>query len=62
MVCLFLLIFKFIFDSIRLSIPKNEGGIRGVKIPLIADKTMEITKKFGILNEDEGTPYRFVSI
>jgi len=40
--------------------PQKEGGIRGVRIPFIADKSMQITKKFGVLNEDEGIAYRFV--
>jgi alkyl hydroperoxide reductase subunit AhpC len=38
----------------------KEGGIRGLQIPLIADKTMAITKKYGVLKEDEGIPYRYV--
>lgn len=38
--------------------PYEQGGIHGLRIPLIADKTMEITKKFGVLNDEEGTAYR----
>lgn len=44
----------------RLSIPHREGGIRGLKIPLIADKSMAITERYGVLNDDEGIAYRFV--
>jgi alkyl hydroperoxide reductase subunit AhpC len=40
--------------------PHRDGGIRGLQIPLIADKTMFITKNYGVLNEDEGIPYRYV--
>lgn len=40
--------------------PHKDGGVRDLRIPLIADKNMEITKKFGVLNEDEGTAYRYV--
>jgi alkyl hydroperoxide reductase subunit AhpC len=45
----------------RLSIPHKEGGIRGLRIPLIADKSMTVTNKYGVLNEEEGIAYRFVS-
>jgi alkyl hydroperoxide reductase subunit AhpC len=44
----------------RLSIPHKAGGIRGVQIPLIADKSMAVTKQYGVLNEEEGIAYRFV--
>ena len=43
----------------RLNMARKEGGIHGLQIPLIADKKMEITKLFGVLNEDEGTAYRY---
>lgn len=41
--------------------PHKQGGIRGLKYPLIADKSMAIAKSYGVLNAEEGTPYRFVS-
>ncbi len=41
--------------------PHKEGGIRGLRIPLIADKSMTVTKKYGALDEEEGVAYRFVS-
>ena len=41
--------------------PHKQGGIRGLKYPLIADKSMAIAKSYGVLNAKEGTPYRFVS-
>ena len=40
--------------------PHRDGGIRGLQIPLIADKSMSITKAYGVLNEEEGIPYRYV--
>jgi peroxiredoxin (alkyl hydroperoxide reductase subunit C) len=41
-------------------VPHKEGGIRGLRIPLIADKSMAVTKNYGVLNEEEGIAYRFV--
>jgi alkyl hydroperoxide reductase subunit AhpC len=49
-----------IFISPRLSMPHKDGGIRGVHIPLIADKSMTISKQYGVLDEETGVPYRFV--
>ena len=40
--------------------PHREGGIRGLNFPLIADKSMAVAKKYGILNEEEGIASRFV--
>lgn len=47
--------------SHRLSIPHRDGGIRGIQFPLIADKTMAIAKDYGVLNDEEGIAYRYVS-
>ncbi len=52
--------FQFRLVFVRLSTPQKEGGIRGLQIPLIADKSMAIAKKYGVLNEEEGIAYRFV--
>ncbi|CAF3445645.1 unnamed protein product [Rotaria sp. Silwood1] len=43
-----------------LNMRHNEGGIRGLRIPLIADKSMGIAKKYGILDEELGIAHRFV--
>jgi peroxiredoxin 1 len=59
MVCRIIFSFKYLV-FIRLSIPRKEAGIHGLQIPLIADKSMSITKQYGILDEEEGFAYRFV--
>lgn len=41
-----------------LNTAKTEGGIEGVRYPLMADMTLEISQKFDVLKEDEGVSYR----
>lgn len=41
-----------------LSTPKTKGGIQGVKYPIVADLTKEISKNYDVLKEDEGIAYR----
>nr|XP_022313310.1 peroxiredoxin-like isoform X3 [Crassostrea virginica] len=38
--------------------PRKQGGLGNMKIPLLADKTMEISRAYGVLKEDEGIPFR----
>merc|ERR1711988_1529910 len=38
--------------------PRKQGGLGEMKIPLLADKTGEIAKAYGVLKEDEGIAYR----
>nr|ABO26635.1 thioredoxin peroxidase 2 [Haliotis discus discus]QDD67553.1 thioredoxin peroxidase 2 [Haliotis discus hannai] len=38
--------------------PRKQGGLGNMKIPLLADKTMEISRKYGCLKEDEGVAFR----
>lgn len=38
--------------------PRKQGGLGPMKIPLLADKTMELSKKYGCLKEDEGIAFR----
>lgn len=38
--------------------PRKQGGLGEMKIPLLADKTGEIAKAYGVYNEDTGVPYR----
>lgn len=45
-----------------LDIPHSEGGIRGIRLPLLADKSMSIARAFGVLNEEEGFAYRAMFI
>jgi peroxiredoxin (alkyl hydroperoxide reductase subunit C) len=41
-----------------LKTPKSEGGIEGVKYPIISDFNKEISKAYGILFEGLGAAYR----
>jgi peroxiredoxin (alkyl hydroperoxide reductase subunit C) len=41
-----------------LQIEKEKGGIKGVEYPIISDITKEISKNYGVLNEEEGIAYR----
>ena len=34
------------------------GGLGKMQIPLLADKTMAISRAYGVLKEDEGVPFR----
>jgi peroxiredoxin 1 len=38
--------------------PRKQGGLGPMKIPLLADKTSEISKRYGCLKEDEGVAFR----
>jgi alkyl hydroperoxide reductase subunit AhpC len=38
--------------------PRKQGGLGPMKIPLLADKTMEISRRYGVLKEDAGLPFR----
>jgi len=40
------------------STPRKQGGLGEMKIPLLADKTGEIAKKYGVYKEDEGIAFR----
>uniref|UniRef100_A0A0B7AAB0 Thioredoxin peroxidase n=1 Tax=Arion vulgaris TaxID=1028688 RepID=A0A0B7AAB0_9EUPU len=42
--------------------PRKMGGLGPMKIPLIADKTVDISKKYGCLKEDEGIAFRALYI
>ncbi|GBB91713.1 hypothetical protein RclHR1_19080003 [Rhizophagus clarus] len=39
-------------------IPRNQGGLGGIRIPLISDLKKEITKRYGCLFEETGHPFR----
>jgi len=41
-----------------LKTPKSQGGIEGVRYPLISDIKKTIAKDYGVLNEEEGIAYR----
>lgn len=38
--------------------PRKQGGLGNMKIPLLADKTMEISRTYGVLKEDDGISFR----
>ncbi|XP_052685370.1 peroxiredoxin-like isoform X1 [Crassostrea angulata] len=38
--------------------PRKQGGLGNMKIPLLADKTMEISRAYGVLKEDDGISFR----
>ncbi|OGN60145.1 MAG: thioredoxin peroxidase [Chlamydiae bacterium RIFCSPHIGHO2_12_FULL_27_8] len=41
-----------------LDMPKEKGGIKGIEYPLVSDITKDISKAYGVYNEDEGVAYR----
>jgi len=38
--------------------PKNDGGIEGVKYPIVADLTKSISRAYDVLDEEVGITYR----
>jgi len=38
--------------------PREKGGIGAMDIPLLADKSMGISRKYGVLKEDSGISFR----
>jgi len=38
--------------------PRKAGGLGDMKIPLLADKSMSISRAYGVLKEDEGLDFR----
>lgn len=38
--------------------PRKEGGLGPLKIPLLADKSMKIARDYGVLDPDTGVPFR----
>lgn len=41
-----------------ISMPREEGGLKGLKIPLLSDLTKQISKDYGVLLEDAGHTLR----
>lgn len=46
--------------SDRVNTPRKMGGLGPMNVPLIGDKTLEISRKYGCLKEDEGVAFRSV--
>lgn len=40
------------------NVPRKKGGLGSLNLPLIADKNMSISKKYGVLKEDAGIAFR----
>jgi peroxiredoxin 1 len=40
------------------NVPRKKGGLGSLDLPLIADKNMAISKKYGVLKEDAGIAFR----
>lgn len=38
--------------------PRKQGGLGKMNIPLLADKTHDISKRYGVLKDDEGIAFR----
>ncbi|KAL1130191.1 hypothetical protein AAG570_013129 [Ranatra chinensis] len=38
--------------------PRNQGGLGKMDIPLLADKSGNIARRYGVYNEDTGIPFR----
>ncbi|MFZ0565017.1 MAG: peroxiredoxin [Chlamydiales bacterium] len=38
--------------------PRHQGGIKGVEYPLLSDIKREVSRAYGVLNEEEGVAYR----
>ena len=38
--------------------PRKQGGLGKMNIPLLADKTHDISRRYGVLKEDEGIAFR----
>lgn len=38
--------------------PRKQGGLGEMKIPLLADRSMKISRAYGVLNEDVGIDFR----
>ena len=42
--------------------PRKEGGLGPMNIPLLSDKNMAISRAYGVLEEDNGYPFRGMSV
>ena len=46
----------------RTNIPRNQGGLGEVKIPLLADRSHAISRAYGVLKEDSGNAFRSYAV
>lgn len=42
----------------RINTPRKAGGLGDMDIPILGDKTLEISRMYGVLKEDEGIAFR----
>ena len=45
----------------RVNTPRKQGGLGQMQIPLLADKTCDIAKRYGVYKEEDGISFRFVA-
>jgi len=38
--------------------PRKQGGLGKMNIPILADKTQDVSRRYGVLKEDEGVAFR----
>lgn len=38
--------------------PRKQGGLGELNIPLLADKSMKVSRDYGVLDEESGIPFR----
>mgnify|MGYP003454948553 FL=1 len=38
--------------------PRKEGGLGNISYPLLADKSMNVSRDYGVLDEESGIPFR----
>ena len=47
-----------LFCRPRVLTPRKQGGLGDMKIPMLADRTAEMSKAYGVYKEDEGVAFR----
>lgn len=43
----------------RINTPRKQGGLGNMNIPLLADKSYDISKAYGVLKSDDGMAFRY---
>lgn len=38
--------------------PRKQGGLGNIQLPLLADKSLKISRDYGVLDEESGIPFR----
>ena len=49
---------QYLFFILRIKLPRKEGGLGKMKIPLLADTNHNISRDYGVLLESAGYAYR----